>query len=205
MARPTKRMKAENDTKSKSSSNISAYIYLKYYLIMKRIIPLILGAIIAFAGFTSMFTSSQDPYQCLPCGNDCDTISYSGPGTCPHCQMQLVKKSSVHFKNIQPEEICKYMTDHPNAILLDVRTKLECEGKANPDFGTLKNSINIPVQELEARMGELDQYRGMEIVVYCSHSHRSPAASWMLTQNGFNNVTNMLGGMSVLKDSTCRK
>ena len=33
-------------------------------------------------------------YQCLPCGNDCDNDSYDKPGTCPHCQMKLVKKSS---------------------------------------------------------------------------------------------------------------
>ena len=39
-----------------------------------------------------------------------------------------------------------------------------------------------------------------EIIVYCSHSHRSPRASYMLTQNGFKKVTNMLGGMSVWKE-----
>jgi rhodanese-related sulfurtransferase len=172
---------------------------------MKRLIPFILGAIIAFAGFISLSASPQDQYQCLPCGNDCDTISYSGPGTCPHCQMQLVKKSSVHFKNIQPDEICRYIAAHPKAILLDVRTKMEFEGKANPDFGTLKNAINLPVQELDTRMSELNQYKHKEIIVYCSHSHRSPTASWMLTQHGFKKVTNMLGGMSVLRDSTCRK
>jgi len=37
--------------------------------------------------------------------------------------------------------------------------------------------------------------------VYCSHSHRSPRASYMLSQNGFKNVTNMLGGMSAWKES----
>ena len=66
-------------------------------------------------------------------------------------------------------------------------------------WGT-KNAINIPVQELEKRMNELEKYKDKEIIVYCSHSHRSPRASYMLTQNGFKKVTNMLGGMSVWKD-----
>jgi rhodanese-related sulfurtransferase len=56
------------------------------------------------------------------------------------------------------------------------------------------------VQELESRISELKKYKDKEIIVYCSHSHRSPRASYMLTQNGFNKVTNMLGGMSVWKD-----
>ena len=119
--------------------------------------------------------------------------------------MALVKKSTIHFKNIQPEEICQYIASHPNAVLLDVRTKEEFEGKANPNFGTLQNAINLPVQELEAKISTLDQYKKREIIVYCSHSHRSPTASYILTQHGFAQVTNMLGGMSVLKDNSCRK
>lgn len=56
------------------------------------------------------------------------------------------------------------------------------------------------MQELEKRINELEKYKDKEIVVYCAHSHRSPRASYMLTQNGFKHVTNMLGGMSVWKE-----
>ena len=49
-------------------------------------------------------------------------------------------------------------------------------------------------------MNELEKYKDKEIVVYCSHSRRSPRASYILTRNGFKNVTNMLGGMSVWKE-----
>jgi rhodanese-related sulfurtransferase len=149
--------------------------------------------------------TQKNEYTCMPCGNDCDKTVYSEPGTCPVCKMQLVDKSTIHFNNIQSDEICQYIAAHPKAVLLDVRTKEEFEGKANPDFGTLKNAINLPVQELEAKIGELNKYKKKEIIVYCSHSHRSPAASWILGQHGFKHVTNMLGGMSVMKDSTCRK
>lgn len=99
--------------------------------------------------------------------------------------------------------LCQYMAAHPNVVLLDVRTKEEFEGKADPNYGTLKNAINVPVQELEKNISKLVSYKEREIIVYCSHSHRSPRACYILTQNGFSNVTNMAGGMSVMKDKSC--
>jgi rhodanese-related sulfurtransferase len=143
-------------------------------------------------------------YQCMPCGSDCDKASYDKPGECAHCTMTLVKKSSVVFKSIGPEEACDYILKHPDLVVLDVRTKEEYEGTTD-EYGTLKNAINIPVQELEKRMVELNKMKDKEIIVYCSHSRRSPRASYLLTQHGFKNVSNMEGGMSTMKDSSCKK
>ncbi len=146
----------------------------------------------------------EERYQCLPCGNDCDKATYNSAGECPHCHMQLVKKSSITFKSVAASAICDYIKRHPAAILLDVRTKEEFEGKANPNFGTLKNAINIPIQELESKLPSISHLKNKEVLVFCSHSHRSPRASYLLTQNGFTNVTNMDGGMSVVTDTTCK-
>ena len=137
-------------------------------------------------------------YACLPCGGGCDTAVYQKPGTCPHCNMELVDKSTIIHKNIQPEDMCSL--DPRKVIFLDVRTPEEFNGTAEQKFGAIKNAVNIPVQELQARIAELEKFKEKEIVVYCSHSHRSPRASYMLTQSGFTNVTNMKGGMSVWKD-----
>lgn len=144
-------------------------------------------------------------YQCIPCGRDCDNDVYDKPGKCSQCNMELVEKSTVHFKTIEPAMLCQYLADHPNVVLLDVRTREEFEGKADPNYGTLKNAINVPVQELEKNISTLASYKGQEIIVYCSHSRRSPQACYILTQNGFSNVTNMQGGMSVMKDKSCLK
>ena len=144
-------------------------------------------------------------YQCIPCGHDCDKETYTEPGKCKHCQMQLVLKSTINFKTIQPSDICKYIKDHPNVILLDVRTKEEFEGRADPDFGTLKNAINLPIQEFDVKLSTINSYKAKEIIVYCSHSHRSPQVSYLLTRHGFTNITNMAGGMSVLTDNSCKK
>lgn len=150
---------------------------------------------------TEPYTDTQNKdiqYSCLPCGSFCDSSVYSKPGTCSHCSMVLVDKSTIVHKNISPDKLCA--SDEAKIVFLDVRTSDEFNGKAEQKFGVLKNAINIPVQELEARINELGKYKDREIVVYCSHSHRSPRASYMLTQKGFTHITNMLGGMSVWKD-----
>jgi rhodanese-related sulfurtransferase len=90
-------------------------------------------------------------------------------------------------------------------VLLDVRTKEEFQGMSEPNFGTLKNAINIPIGEVQNRIGELQKLKNQEILVFCSHSHRSPQVSYLLTQNGFSKIRNMNGGMSVMMDNTCKK
>lgn len=117
--------------------------------------------------------------------------------------MDLVRQSTIRFKTIQPVDLCDYLQKNRDVVLLDVRTPEEFTGKADPDFGTLKGAINVPVQELEARLASLSHLKGREIIVFCSHSHRSPRASYMLNQNGFNHVTNLAGGMSMMTDRRC--
>ena len=149
--------------------------------------------------------NNSDQYQCLPCGQDCDKTIYDHAGKCPHCEMELVSSSSISFKSIEASEICNYLKAHPRTVLLDVRTKEEFEGKISPDYGTLKNAINIPIQALQNRISDLNEYKDREIIVFCSHSHRSPQACYLLTKNGFTKVINMSGGMSALEDSSCKK
>lgn len=144
-------------------------------------------------------------YQCVPCGSACDTLSFKQPGKCPHCHMELVKKLGNKMGSIEPSRICSYLENHPNVLLLDVRTKEEFEGNADPDYGTLKNAVNIPVQQLESRISEISKYKNREVIVYCSHSQRSPRAGYMLLQHGFSKVTNLAGGLSIMKDKSCKK
>lgn len=147
--------------------------------------------------------NAQEEYVCLPCGAGCDTILHKIPGTCSHCSMELVKRSTIKHTNVSPQELCSFITKtgKDNVLLLDVRTPAEFEGRAEAKYGRLSNAVNIPIQELSARMKELDAWKDKQIVVYCSHSHRNPRASYMLSQNGFTKVTNMQGGMSVWSDS----
>ena len=40
----------------------------------------------------------ENEYVCTPCGLSCDTLFFSKPGICPHCNMDLIKKSDLPEK-----------------------------------------------------------------------------------------------------------
>jgi phage shock protein E len=74
------------------------------------------------------------------------------------------------------------------ALLIDVRTPIEYSE------GHIPGALNIPVQELTARLAELgDKQR--EIVLYCRSGARSGHAASQLRSQGFQRVHN-LGAMS---------
>ena len=79
------------------------------------------------------------------------------------------------------------LVEAEGARLLDVRTP--CEFAA----GNLPGAINVPVSELEGRMGEVGE-RGVPVVVYCASGVRSARAAGMLNSAGFAKVVN-LGAM----------
>jgi rhodanese-related sulfurtransferase len=164
---------------------------MKYFIFFIFLIPLIANA---------QVTASEITYVCTPCGYSCDSSEYKSPGTCASCRMTLVDKSTVHFSNINFAEMCERVKKNKNILLLDVRTAGEFTGenKEINSFGHIKNAININVSALESRLSDLEPYKNKEIIVYCSHSHRSPRASYIMTNHGFKNVTNVVGGVSIL-------
>ena len=73
-------------------------------------------------------------------------------------------------------------------ILLDVRTEAEHIQSSIP------NSILIPLNELQFRLAELENYKTDKIVVYCRVGNRSQVATELLIKEGFK-ATNLLGGI----------
>ncbi len=92
---------------------------------------------------------------------------------------------------ISPIEASNLMLKDTTIVLLDVRTSNEY----NSETGHLKNSILIPVQELENRIDELKKYQKKELIVYCRTGHRSTNATEILLKHGFN-ALNMTGGIT---------
>jgi len=160
------------------------------------------SALLIVLGFAQ--AQSAKEYVCLPCGQECDQQVYSEPGTCSHCNMTLVEKSSLKFANISVDEMCKRINANPKVVLLDVRSAEEFNGTRvdGDSYGHFKKAININITELESRLKELEKYKDSEILVYCSHSHRSPRASYLLGSKGFKNVKNMAGGVSTITTQT---
>ena len=76
-------------------------------------------------------------------------------------------------------------------VILDVRTPQELEGP----LGQIDGVVNIPIQELESRINELDKYKDRPIAVICRTGHRSSKGTEILLEHGFK-ATNVEGGMT---------
>ncbi|WP_100753848.1 FAD-dependent oxidoreductase [Vibrio salilacus] len=76
-------------------------------------------------------------------------------------------------------------------ILLDVRNPGELDS-----VGFIKDAINIPVDQLRHRMGELPQDK--EIVIYCQVGLRGHVAYRQLVNNGYK-ARNLIGGYRTYK------
>jgi phage shock protein E len=68
------------------------------------------------------------------------------------------------------------------AVIVDVRTKGEYQS------GHLKNSINIPIDNLAQNIKKLNKNK--TIITCCASGARSASARRMLKSNGFENVHN---------------
>ena len=91
---------------------------------------------------------------------------------------------------ITPAEVDSLQGRDTTHVLLDVRTQEEFDGP----LGHLDGALLIPVQELEARIGELSPYRNKTIVAICRSGVRSGRATALLNTEGFH-ALNMVGGM----------
>ena len=106
--------------------------------------------------------------------------------------MPLALAESETFQNITVDTAYDTITDgsFPDIVILDVRNQSEY------DINHLYNAVLVPLHELEARIGELEEQRNTEIIVYCRLGGRSEIASGILADNGFTKIYNMLGGIT---------
>lgn len=75
------------------------------------------------------------------------------------------------------------------AVLIDLRTREELEA-----LGTIKSSINIPVDELRGRLSEMDPEK--TYILYCAVGLRGYVAFRIMKQKGFN-AANLSGGYNI--------
>jgi len=102
----------------------------------------------------------------------------------------MQRNAGDHVPGISTKEVSQMIEKDATVVLLDVRTPAEYSSAT----GHLKDAILIPVQELEKRAGELDQYKDKKIIAYCRTGNRSGVATAILRGKGFD-VVNMEGGI----------
>lgn len=81
-------------------------------------------------------------------------------------------------------------------VIIDVRMPDELTGP----LGALDSVINIPLQQLEQRLGEIEQYKSKEVFLICRSGNRSGKAAVMLKERGWHPV-NVSGGMIAWREA----
>lgn len=92
------------------------------------------------------------------------------------------------FKHMDIDTGVEKFLNTDNAVLLDVRTKEEYEA------GHIENSVNIPLQSIEAAEEKIAD-KNAPLFVYCQSGARSKNATAALKTMGYVNITN-IGGIS---------
>ena len=72
---------------------------------------------------------------------------------------------------------------------------LDCRTPEEHATARIAGALLLPMQELPERIGELEAWRGRQIIVHCHHGGRSMRVTNWLRQQGFAQTTNMAGGI----------
>ncbi len=107
--------------------------------------------------------------------------------------LALIIKTEVglklsNVKQLNVNEAVRLMNDD-DVIVLDVRETSEYSS------GHIRDAIHIPISALAKRLNELEKYKNKQILAYCRSGSRSNSACRTLSKQGFENVSNLAGGI----------
>jgi rhodanese-related sulfurtransferase len=90
------------------------------------------------------------------------------------------------------DELKRRLDAGEKLLLLDVRSAADFAGEK----GHIAGALNIPLEELAARQGELESGRGRAVLLVCTTDRRSSRAAALLAAAGFAQVQVVQGGMT---------
>jgi glyoxylase-like metal-dependent hydrolase (beta-lactamase superfamily II)/rhodanese-related sulfurtransferase len=91
-------------------------------------------------------------------------------------------------ERVAPVFLAEELTSATPPLVLDVRSRKEWQSRR------IEGSVNIPLNHLRERLQELP--RGRKILVHCAGGYRSSIAASMLQQHGFDDLTELAGGLA---------
>ncbi len=91
--------------------------------------------------------------------------------------------------DITPAELHQRQQAGETPRIIDVRETWEAEESRIP------GSQNIPLGTLPEKLDDLEDLKNEEVIVHCKSGGRSASAKAFLTQQGFTNVRNLVGGI----------
>jgi len=82
------------------------------------------------------------------------------------------------------------LINRQDALVLDVRNADEFQR------GHILNARNIPLSQIDARLGDIARFKDKPVIVACESGNRSGAAATALRKQGFAQVFNLSGGIA---------
>lgn len=103
------------------------------------------------------------------------------------CTSETTQK--VEYKNIDAKKTEKLLEENEGVLVVDVRTSEEYAE------GHLVNAINIPFDNFESRINDMESYKDKTVLLYCRTGNRSEKAAKILAENGFKDAQNATEGV----------
>ena len=100
-------------------------------------------------------------------------------------------KKMETIKSISASDFVGHLQKSDN--ILDVRKPGEIES------GIIENAQHICLSKLQSQLNTLDKNK--HYFIHCAGGYRSMMAASIMKQNGFNEITNILGGMGKIKET----
>ena len=81
------------------------------------------------------------------------------------------------------------LINRQDALVVDIRSADDFR-KAH-----ILNARNVPLPELDARLGDLEKFKAKPIIIACESGNRSGSAAAVLRKRGFEKVFSLVGGI----------
>ncbi len=91
------------------------------------------------------------------------------------------------INEIEAPQVAEILNNSSSTVIIDVREMSEHAQ------GIIPGAIQMPLATLPLRLQEIDKDK--KTIIVCRSGARSANACYFLTQQGFNNVFNLRGGM----------
>ncbi|ETX04725.1 MAG: hypothetical protein ETSY2_27175 [Candidatus Entotheonella gemina] len=102
---------------------------------------------------------------------------------------------SGQSQQISQQELLQRIESKQEMLLIDVRTAGEFR------MGRVPGAVNIPLNELAERLGEVRPHPDTGVILYCETGRRAGIAERMLRDAGLDNIRQLEGNMSAWRQS----
>jgi rhodanese-related sulfurtransferase len=101
----------------------------------------------------------------------------------------VIAYQQANYQEVTPQE-ADGLIRNIQPLILDVRTPTEYSR------GHLRDSVLIPLQQLQNRWQDIAMYRNQDVLIYCATGNRSTVAAKILIDHGFKRIFNLRQGIS---------